>query len=96
VITFHAAGFLLISQQFLGYSGKFSAFYETHGFIDVFTNSGFGGLVVSMLASGTASVPLRRIFSPEKILSMPSFRSSLTEVSGVALHGSASGDDGRN
>jgi hypothetical protein len=41
--------------------------------------SGFGGLVVSMLASGTQDcgfAPNRscQIFSGEKILSMPSFR----------------------
>jgi hypothetical protein len=41
-------------------------------------NSGFGGLVVSMLASGTqdrgfAPGQSRQIFSGEKILSMPSF-----------------------
>src|SRR5215468_9839570 len=43
-----------------------------------FTNSGFGGLVVSMLASGTQVRGFkpgrsRRIFQGEKILSMPSF-----------------------
>jgi hypothetical protein len=39
-------------------------------------NSGFGGLVVSMLASGTQDrgfKPGRRIFSGVKILSMPFF-----------------------
>jgi hypothetical protein len=42
-------------------------------------HSGFGGLVVSMLASGTQDLGFkpsqsRWIFSGEKILSMPSFR----------------------
>jgi hypothetical protein len=42
--------------------------------------SGFGGLVVSMLASGTR---VRRIFSGEKILSMPSFGSPMSQICGM-------------
>jgi hypothetical protein len=50
--------------------------------------SGFGGLVVSMLASGTQDRVFtpdrsRRIFSVEKILSMPSFGGEVKYLSQI-------------
>jgi hypothetical protein len=57
----------------------------TGGLVVSMLASGTGGLVVSMLASGThdrgfAPDRSRRIFSVEKILSMPSFGGEVNHV----------------
>jgi hypothetical protein len=58
---------------------------ETTVFAQKVYGSGFGGLMVSMLASGTRvhgfiPGPSHRIFSGEKILSMPSFRREVKPI----------------
>jgi hypothetical protein len=62
--------FILLAATCVNTKGANCCVFEEHFeyFNDIY--SGFGGLVVSMLASGTRA----RGFKPEKILSMPSLR----------------------
>jgi hypothetical protein len=60
--------------EILQYEGGFPHQWPVMFFFEEYIlTSGFGGLVVSMLASGFKPGRSRRIFSGEKILSMPSF-----------------------